>query len=86
MGPELLKLMKMSEGDNIETFLTTFERAAEAHGVDRDKRAAIMAPQMIRKACLAYAAMIDVDVRDYDRVKVAIFQALKRPTVDISMR
>ena len=46
----------------------------EAHGVDRDKCAAILAPQLTGKACLAYAAMTDVDARDYDRVKAAIFQ------------
>ena len=41
---------------DIETVLTTFE-TAEAHGVDIDKRAAILAPQLIEKARLAYAAM-----------------------------
>ena len=46
----------------------------EAHGVDRDKRVAILAPQLTGKARLAYAAMTDADARDYDRVKAAIFQ------------
>ena len=46
----------------------------EAHGVDRDKRTAILAPQLTVKARLAYAAMTDADARDYDRVKAAIFQ------------
>lgn len=66
VGPELLKLTKLSETDDIEAFLTTFERAVEAHGVERDKRAAILAPQLTGKARLAYAAMSDVDARDYD--------------------
>ena len=35
VGPELLKLPKLAEGDDIEAFLTTFERAVEAHGVDK---------------------------------------------------
>ena len=74
VGPESLKLTKLAEGDDIEAFLTTFERAVEAHGVDRDKRAAILAPQLTGKARLAYAAMTDDDARDYDRVKAAIFQ------------
>ena len=30
--PESLKLTKLAEGDNIEVFLTTFERAVVAHG------------------------------------------------------
>ena len=46
----------------------------EAHGVNRDKRAAILAPQLTGKAHLAYAAMTDEDARNYDRVKAAIFQ------------
>ena len=74
VGPESLKLTKLAEGDDIEAFLTTFERAVEAHGVDRDKRAAILAPQLTGKARLAYAAMTDADAKDYDRVKAAIFQ------------
>ena len=53
--PESLKLTKLAEGDDIEAFLTTFERAVEAHGVDRDKRATILAPQLTGKARLAYA-------------------------------
>ena len=67
-------MTKLSETDDIEAFLNTFERALEAHGVERDKRAAILAPQLTGKARLAYAAMNDADARDYDRVKTAIFQ------------
>ena len=74
VGPESLKLTKLAEGDDIEAFLTTFERAVEAHGVDRDKRAAILTPQLTWKAHLAYAVMTDADAKDYDRVKAAIFQ------------
>ena len=44
VGPESLKLTKLRETNDIEAFLTTFERAVEAHGVERDKRAAILAP------------------------------------------
>ena len=46
----------------------------EAHGVERNKRAAILAPQLTGKARLAYAAMSDEAAQDYDRVKAAIFQ------------
>ena len=35
---------------------------------------AILAPQLIGKVHLTYAAMTDVDARDYNRVEVAIFQ------------
>ena len=54
--------------------MTTFERAVEAHGVEREKRAAILAPQLTGKVRLTYAAMSDEDAQDYDRVKAAIFQ------------
>ena len=74
VGPESLKLTKLGETNDIETFLTAFERAVEAHGVEQDKRAAILAPQLTGKARLAYVAMSDEDTRDYDRVKAAIFQ------------
>ena len=64
MEPEPLKLTKLTEGDDIEAFLTTFERAVEVHRLDRDKRAAILAPQLTGKMWLAYAAMTDTDARD----------------------
>ena len=69
--PESLKLTKLMESDYIET---TFKRAAEANGLNRDKRATILALQLTGEAYLAYAAMMDADARDYDRVKAAIFQ------------
>jgi len=59
VGPELLKLMKLADNDDIEAFLTTFERAAQAHGVEGDKWAAMLAPQLTGKARLACAAMAD---------------------------
>ena len=46
----------------------------EAHGVDRDKHATILTPQLTGKAHLAYAAITDADAKDYDQVKAAIFQ------------
>jgi len=42
--------------------------------VERDKRATILVPQLTGKVHLAYAPMTDVDARDYNRVKAAIFQ------------
>ena len=74
VGPESLKLTKLADNDDIEAFLTTFERAAQAHGVEADKWAAILAPQLTGKARLAYAAMADEQARDYGLVKVAILQ------------
>jgi len=66
--------MKLAENDDIEAFLTTFKRAAQAHGVEGDKWEVILAPQLTGKARLAYAAMADVQARQYDLVKVIILQ------------
>ena len=89
VGPESLKLTKLGENDDIEAFLTTFERAVEAHGVEGDKWAAILAPQLTGKARLAYAAMSDQDARHYDRVKAAFFVVMtlmKKHTDDNSVK
>ena len=74
VGPESLKLTKLSESEDVEAFLTAFERAVEAHGVDEDKWAVFLAPQLTGKALLAYAAMGNEDAKKYEQVKEAIFR------------
>ena len=59
VGPESRKLIKHTESDDIEAFLTTSERAVEAHGVVRDKRPANLTPQLTGKVLLPDAAMTD---------------------------
>jgi len=49
-----LKLTKLAD-DDIKAFLTV----AQAYGVEGDKWAAILAPQLTRKERLAYTAMAD---------------------------
>ena len=49
VGPESLKLTKLSESEDVEAFLTAFERAVEAHGVERSKWAVLLAPQLSGK-------------------------------------
>ena len=44
----------------------------EAHGVDRDKPAALRTPQLTGKVRLAYAAMTNADAKNYDQVRAAI--------------
>ena len=46
----------------MKAFLTTLERAVETHGVEQDRRAAILAPQLTGKARLAYVAMNDENI------------------------
>ena len=65
IGPESLKLTKLTETDDIEASLTTSERAIEAHRVELDKRAVILALQLTGNAQLAYAVMSNEDARDY---------------------
>ena len=69
---ETAKLTKLTESDNIEAYLTTFERMMAAHEVDKDKWAFKLAPNLSGKAQLAYAAMNSDDARDYEQVKETI--------------
>ena len=52
-----VKLSKFSETDDVEAYLTTFERMMTAYEVDRARWAFKLAPQLTGKAQQAYAAM-----------------------------
>ena len=69
-----MKLKKLMESDDIEAYLTTFERAAEAHGVEKEKWSVVLAPQLTGKALQAFAALSKDDSKDYEKVKEAIFR------------
>ena len=71
IGPKSLKLTKLNETEDIESFLTTFERVVEAHNVEPAKWAPILAPQLTGKGQEACGAM---DAKDYQKVKQAILQ------------
>ena len=64
----------MSNEDDIEAYLTTFERMMMAYGVPKDRWVFRVAPQLTGKAQQAYAAMAAEDTGDYDQLKAAIFQ------------
>ena len=74
IGPESLKLKKLIDTDDIEAYLTTFERAAEAHGVEEEKWSVVLAPQLTGKAQQAFAALSNEDSKSYKKVKEAIFR------------
>ena len=74
IGLETLKLKKLMDTDDIEAYLTTFERAAEAHLVEKEKWSVILAPQLTGKALQAYAALSNDDSKEYEKVKEAIFR------------
>ena len=69
-----LKLTKLSNSDDIEAYLTTFERMMGVFEVDRAKWAFKLAPQLTGRAQQAYAAMAATDAGDYSKMKEAILQ------------
>ena len=69
-----LKLTKLGEGDDIEAYLTTFERIMEAHEVRRERWSYQLAPQLTGKAQQAYAALPPDEAKNYDAVKTAILR------------
>ena len=53
------KLTKLTDRDDIEAFLTTFERMMAVFGVDRGRWSYMLAPQFTGKSQKAFAAMGD---------------------------
>ena len=49
-----LKLTKLTETENIESYLTTFERMMHVYNVDEEQWAFKLAPQLAGKAQQAY--------------------------------
>ena len=71
---ESMKLTKLTESDDIEAYLTTFERMMEAYEVGRARWTFKLAPQLTGKAQQAYAALPPDDAKDYDTVRAAILR------------
>ena len=69
---EIAKLTKLTESEDIEAYLTTFERMMAAHEVDEEKWAFQLAPNLSGKAQLAYTTMSSDDAKDYEQVKETI--------------
>ncbi len=63
---------RFEEGDDIEQYLTTFERLATAYRWPREDWAVYLVPYLSGKARSAYVAMDMNQAMDYDRVKEAI--------------
>ena len=64
----------MAEADDVEVYLTTFERMMVVYELDRARWAFKLAPQLMGKAQKAYAAMATEDAGDYDPVKTTILK------------
>ena len=69
-----VKVMKLTEEDDIEAYLTTFERLMVAYEVRKDRWAFRLAPQLSGKAQQAYAGMSMADAGDYEKLKTAILR------------
>ena len=68
------KVSKFTEADDIEAYLTTFERLMGAFSVSKERWVFKLAPQLTGKAQQAYAALDLTQTTDYDQVKSAILK------------
>ena len=71
---EPIKLTRLAEGDDIESYLTTFERIMAANEVRRERWSYQLAPYLTGRAQQAYAALPPEDAKEYDTVKEAILR------------
>ena len=71
---EKVKVAKLTDQDDIEAYLTTFERLMEAYSVERRKWACQLAPQLSGRAQKAYAALPSAEANDYEQLKKAILK------------
>ena len=69
-----LRLSRLSEHDDIEAYLTTFERMMRAYEIRPEQWAFKLATQLMGKAQQAYAALPATDATDYETVKRAILR------------
>ena len=69
-----LNLAKLTEKDDIEAYLTTFERLMTAFEVKEEHWAHKLAPQLTGRAQQAFAAMDVEKTKNYEDVKRAILQ------------
>ena len=73
-GESELWVVQLSEKNDIEAYLTTFEHLTTACGVTKAKWIFKLAPQLTGKAQQAYAALPKDQALNYDSVKVAILR------------
>ena len=64
--------VELLESEDLESYLTTFERMMQVYHVDEERWAFKLAPQLTGRAQRAYAAMRAEDSADYRLVKTAI--------------
>ena len=69
---EHIKMTKLTDKDDIESYLTTFECIMAANEVSREWWSFQLAPHLTGKAQQAYAALPPNEAKTYDTVKEAI--------------
>ena len=67
-----MKLTKLTERDDIEAYMKTFERMMVSYEIKPDRWVFKLAPQLTGKAQQAYAALHSEKAADYETVKKAI--------------
>ena len=71
-GVPQVKLVPLTEQDDIEAYLVTFERIMQAYDISREQWIYYIAPQLTGKAQQAFAALPTGESKDYDGVKAVI--------------
>ena len=71
---DIVKLTRLADSDDVEAYLTTFERLMRAYEVLKERWSFKLAPQLTGKAQQAYAALTPDDAKDYESVKAAILR------------
>ncbi len=69
-----VKVSKLTEEDDIKSYLTTFERLMQAYEIPKVRWAYKLAPQLVGKAQQAYAAMGISEAGNYDELKAAVLR------------
>ena len=73
-GAGRLQLNILTEGDDIEVYLTTFERLMLVHGVEKNRWSYSLATNLTGKAQQAFVALLAGAAGDYDQIKEAILR------------
>ncbi|KAL5497079.1 hypothetical protein EMCRGX_G013478 [Ephydatia muelleri] len=66
------QLVRLTEKDDIEMYLTTFERVMEAYEIDKNRWTFKLAPYLSGRAQEVYGSLAAETVADYEQVKEAI--------------
>ena len=67
-------MAKLADSDDIEAYLTTFERQMEVYEIEKKRWAFKLAPQLSGQAQQAYASMDAEDSSDYEKLKEVILK------------